>query len=678
MMDIYRHAFREEASELLAELETSLLELEMRPADQEVIGEVFRALHTIKGSSAMFGFDDIAAFTHGLETIFDLVRNGEIPVTSELVGLTLLARDQIKTMLSASDAEKEAAESKTREIAVLLGRLALKKTTEESRLAGRSDSPGNEPMPEREATYRISFRPARETFQNGTNPIHLLNELSQLGECRAVARTGQIPPLAELDPSLCYLTWDVTLTTAWGINAVKDVFIFVVDDSELEIEVVNADGRENNGSGGETPGGRGRSVANDDAAIPGNPGSSLVMQRLKETGSERQSQESISSIRVPAVKLDHLVNLVGELVTVQARLSQTAAGRNDDEFNTLAEEIERLIGELRDNTLNIRMLPIGSTFSRFRRQVHDLAIELGKEVEITTDGAETELDKTVIEKLNDPLMHLIRNCIDHGIELPDVRESAGKPRRGTVHLSAVHSGEMVLITIRDDGAGLDRDAILAKAAEKGIIAVNAEMPDRDIFALIFASGFSTSEEITTVSGRGVGMDVVRKGVDSLRGSISISSRQGMGTAITLKIPLTLAIIESLLVRIGRECYVLPLAMVEECLELTRADTVKTHGRHLVNVRGQIIPYIRLRERFGIHDAVPEIEQVVVTEVEGRRVGLVVDHVIGEHQTVIKSLGRMFRDVAGMSGATILGDGTVALILDIPRLVHTEETTGNAA
>jgi len=334
--------------------------------------------------------------------------------------------------------------------------------------------------------------------------------------------------------------------------------------------------------------------------------------------------------------------------------------------------VERLTGELRDSALNIRMLPIGSTFSKFKRLVRDLSSELGKEIELTTDGAETELDKTVIEKLNDPLVHLIRNSLDHGIEQPEARVAAGKTRHGTVHLAAVHSGDSVLITIQDDGAGLDKEAIRSKAIERGVIAAQAELTDKELFNLIFAPGFSTAKKISSISGRGVGMDVVKRAIEALRGTIDITSVHGEGTRITVRIPLTLAIIESLLVRIGPDFFMMPLSLVDECVELTRQDVARSNGRHLANVRDHLVPYIPLRERFLIRGDCPDIEQIVITEVNGSRIGFVVDQVIGEHQTVIKSLGRAYKNVEGISGATILGDGSVALILDVPQLVQSVE------
>ncbi len=691
MIDQHRQAFKEEAYELLAELESSLLELEERPDDQDLIGRVFRAMHTIKGSGSMFGFDDIASFTHEVETIFDMVRNGKLQVTGRLVNLTLAARDQIRAMLDAADSG-EATDMQAsaeiivglRELAGFQGQVAAAAQKEEVHEA-RKDP----------VTYRIRFAPAREIFISGTNPLTLIAELRELGSCTVVAQTSGFPALEEMNPESCYVFWDVILTTDQGENAIRDVFIFVEDDCELKIEPIAEHNRYEEQQDykrlGEILVERGDITSEDMKAVlsqqkrfgelaisqgilhEGKVQSALAeQQHIKEVRQEKQVAEASSSIRVPADRLDLLVNLVGEMVTVQARLSQTAAQRADSELVAIAEEVERLTAELRDSALNIRMLPIGSTFSKFKRLVRDLSVELGKQIEMTTEGAETELDKTVIEKLNDPLVHLIRNSIDHGIERPEARVAAGKPERGTVHLSAVHSGDSVLITIADDGAGLDKEAIRAKGIERGIIPANAELSDKELFNLIFAPGFSTAKTVSSVSGRGVGMDVVKRAIEALRGSIDITSVRGEGTRITVKIPLTLAIIESLLVKIGNDSFMMPLALVDECVELTREDVAAAHGRNLAHVRDQLVPYIPLREHFAIPGAPPEIEQIVITQVNGVRVGFVVDHVIGEHQTVIKSLGRAYKDTEGISGATILGDGSVALILDIPQLVQAAE------
>jgi len=688
MIDVHRQAFKEEAYELLSELESSLLELEEMPDDIDLIGRVFRAMHTIKGSGSMFGFDDIASFTHEVETIFDMVRNGKIEVTTTLVNLTLSARDQIKSMLDNSDGGGGADLEESGRI--IAGLRAL--TSREAPVAHLVEPIRAQPAGGAPVTYRIRFAPFHEILSSGSNPLNLLSELRELGPCNVVAQTGALPNLEEINPEVCYVNWDVVLTTERGENAIRDVFIFVEDVCDLSIEAVAAHDEFSDKDGykklGEILLERGDISSADMAGVlakqmrfgelavasgivtENKVESALAEQRhVQAVRQEKQSAEAGNSIRVPAERLDVLVNLVGELVTVQARLSQTATGRADAELTAIAEEVERLTGELRDSALNIRMLPIGSTFSKFKRLVRDLSSELGKEIEMTTDGAETELDKTVVEKLNDPLVHLIRNSIDHGVELPEVRLAAGKPRFGTVHLAAVHSGDSVLITIKDDGAGLDKEAIRAKAIERGLIASAAELSEKELFALIFAPGFSTAKKISGVSGRGVGMDVVKRAIEALRGTIEIASVHGEGTRITVRIPLTLAIIETLLVKIGKDFFMLPLSLVDECIELTRGDVARAHGRNLAHVRDRLVPYIPLRERFHILGQVPEIEQIVITEVNGMRVGFVVDQVIGEHQTVIKSLGRAYRNAEGICGATILGDGSVALILDAPQLVQ---------
>ena len=700
MIEAHIVTYREEANELLTELETSLLELEETPFDSELIGRVFRAMHTIKGSGAMFGFDEIAGFTHQVETVFDLVRNGRMKVTKQLLNLTLRARDHIKSLLDASVSGEEINRSAGDAIIAGLKQLVPDAEPVEMLRAVQEAAPAAKADAADQKTWRIRFKPIPEIFLSGTNPLGLINELHDLGTCHVIAHTDLIPHLSEMSPEHCYLYWDIILTTNRGMDAIKDVFIFCEDDCELKIDLVD-DGQSENDQSYKKLGDIlvergdlslvemnkilslqkrfGELAVAIGAVTPDKIQSALVeQQQVKVVRQERATQESTTSIRVPAEKLDQLVNLVGELVTVQAHLSQTAALQNNADFAAIAEEVERLTEELRDTALNIRMLPIGSTFTKFKRLVRDLSQELGKEIEMETEGAETELDKTVIERLNDPLVHLIRNSIDHGIEMPEVRRAAGKPSQGTVHLGAEHSGDSVLITIRDDGAGLDRDRIRDKAVERGLIAANAELTDREIYNMIFAPGFSTAATVTSVSGRGVGMDVVKKGIEALRGSIDISSTRGVGSTITLRIPLTLAIIESLLVRIDTNYFVLPLSHVEECVELTREDVKNAHGRNLANVRGNIIPYIPLRRQFGITGNQPDIEQIVITGINGSKVGFVVDSVIGEHQTVIKTLGRMYRDVKGVSGATILGDGTVALILDMGVLYRAAEELEHSA
>ena len=692
-MESQREAYKAEAYELLAELETSLLALEENPDDMELIGRVFRALHTIKGSGAMFGFDDIATFTHDVETVFDLVRNEKLDVTKALIDLTLRAGDRIRGMLDGSDGGAMASAFMAGEITSALRELIPKPDSPSGQVPQKRSRTTEEEQ--EQVTYRISMSPALEIFLRGTNPVLLLNELREMGECTTIAHTEAIPDLEDIDPEKCHLSWDVILTTRRGVDAIKDVFIFVEDDCELTIEAIDEPGTGGDDSArkkiGEILIERGL-VSQDDLqetlvdqkrigellvdkglVAPGRVEVALAEQEhIQAVRGKHQQEEQASSIRVPAERLDILVNLVGEMVTVQARLSQTVASMDNAELLSISEEVERLTAELRDNTMSIRMLPIGTTFSKFKRLVRDLSSELGKDILLVTDGGETELDKTVIERLNDPLVHLIRNCIDHGIEPPGVREAAGKPAQGTVQLSAMHSGANVLIRVTDDGAGLNADAIRSKAVEKGLLAPETELSEKELFLLIFAPGFSTAGQITSISGRGVGMDVVKRSIESLRGSIDINSQKGIGTTITLKLPLTLAIIDGLLVKVGDGRYVLPLSVVEECVELTREDVAGAHGRHIAHVRGEIVPYIRLRERFSIGGEAPEVQQIVITESPGGKVGFVVDQVIGEHQTVIKNMGKVYRNVDAISGATILGDGTVALIMDVPKLVQAVE------
>ena len=640
MIDKLQASFREEAGELLAELESALLELDCRHDDREALGRAFRALHTIKGSGAMFGFDELAAFAHHLETAFDRLRNGEAAATRELINLALASLDQIRVLLDSGGRSSSAEAERRAAIVAEIERL----TGIQASAAPASPGSGAEMSfgrcgPAR--AWKIYFRPPADAFLNGTNPLLLLRELAGLGSMEVVLDTSAVPRLQDIDPERCYAAWQVILKTAAPREAIQDVFIFVEDGCELRIEAASGDSQEN------------APPAAD--AAPARNG--------------RQMAGPAPSMRVAAEKVDQLVNLVGELVTVQARLGEISLRRGDPELQAVSEEIDRLTGELRENSMSIRMMPLRATFERFRRLVRDLGIELEKKADLTVEGAETELDKTVIDQLNDPLVHLIRNAMDHGIETPAERRASGKPERATILISAQHSGAQVLIRVRDDGRGLNAEAVRRRAVEQGLLDEAAQPSEAELFSLILAPGFSTAREITGVSGRGVGMDVVRRSVEALRGSIEIASRPGAGLTVTLRLPLTLAIIDGLLVRVGGGQFVLPLANSLECVELGRKDIDAAHGNHIAMVRGETIPYIRLREYFGIQADPPEREQIMVVETEEGNFGFVVDEVLGNHQTVIKNLGRMYRDVPTVSGATILGNGTVALILDPHRLVQ---------
>ncbi len=662
MIDNYQQAFQEEAREILLELESALLELNERPADQELVARVFRALHTIKGSGAMFGFDDIAAFTHHIENAFDQVRNGRLQATPDLISRAVAAGDQIRAMLDEAAGRGHAnpaiSEYILAKVCELTGASATPPALKPVAVAAAATTTLETlRVPSAAARrWQITFRPGADLLRVGANPLLLFRELRQLGDLELTADPSAIPEIGELDPQRCYLAWQMTLTTAAPLEAIRDVFIFVEDSCELTIEPAEA-------AAPISPTPPSEEVA---------PSSAPAAPADHRSGQDRRAAEQpaqTSSIRVAATKLDQLVDLVGQLVTVQARLVELATSREDRELQAVAEEIESLTAELRETSMGMRTLPLRSTFERFKRLVFDLGRSLHKQVELTFEGADTELDKTVIDQLNDPLMHLIRNSMDHGIEAPEVRCAAGKAPTGTIHLSARHVGAQVLVSVADDGKGIDRDAVRARALEKGLIAGEARLSESEIFSLIMAPGFSTAREVSDVSGRGVGMDVVKRNVDALRGSIEIASQPGAGSTVTLRLPLTLAIIDGLLVRVGDARFVIPLANAVECVELTRQDIASANGKHLANIRGEIIPYIRLSECLQMSGERPEREQIMVAETEHGRFGFVVDQVLGDHQTVIKNLGRVYRDVQVISGATILGDGTVALILDLDRMAQ---------
>lgn len=651
-----REVFLAEANELLDRLETTLLDLGDRPDDTTLIDTAFRALHTIKGSGAMFGFDRVAAFTHDFETAFDRVRRGEIATSVDLVNVALSAKDYIRTLIEDPDPD-----------AAVIGDAIL---AELGRLVGGAPTGpvahGSAPPPEAAPTgWRIGITFAPDILRNGSNPLALLDELRELGACTVVPRLAALPDLEDLDPESLAIGWDITLVGPVERAAIEDVFLFVQDAMTLTLTPLEA-----------APGPVApetdvaqAAVAPVSAATETPPDSVPVSAQAPDrTAPERGQPErrapprAASTMRVEAERLDELMDRVGELVIAQARLSQLAGLHADPGIKTIAEEIERLSARLRDTTMGIRMVPIGTLFSRFRRLVHDLSRDLGKPVAFVTEGEETELDKTVIERLADPLVHLIRNAIDHGVEAPEQRGATGKDPTGRIALTAEHAGAQVLVTVRDDGAGLDVARIRAKAEERGLVQPGVPLTDQQVYQFLFAPGFSTAQAVSALSGRGVGMDVVKKTIEALRGSIDISTEPGAGTAIVLRLPLTLAIIEGLLIRVGEARYVVPLAAVEECVELP-ADKSCGQGRDFLNIRGDLVPFLRLRHLFEATGEPNPYQKVIIVSVGETRIGLVVDQILGNHQTVIKSLSKLQADAVTFSGATILGDGTAALIID---------------
>ncbi|MET3339115.1 MULTISPECIES: chemotaxis protein CheA [Bradyrhizobium] len=666
--------FRQEASELFEVLEGALLDLGQRPDDRELVDSAFRALHTIKGSGAMFGFDKVASFTHEFETAFDRVRKGEIKPTQELISVALAAKDYIRALIedpqSTDDIIGEA----------ILDDLKRFVSADQPGAAVMeiAEAPPLAPAGSNQAGWHLYLEFETHILRNGSNPLDLLEDLCKLGPCFVVPVTDGVPFLDEMEPEDCYLKWDVKLHAACDKDAIDDVFMFVQDEMKLTLsplEHVEAPAPaplfqlldEELAPVVEMP-----APPVEAAAAP--VAEQLVAKAEPKSESKpepkleaKRDDRGIATVRVQAERLDELMDRVGELVIAQARLTQLAASGSDLSIKMIAEEIERLASSLRDTTMGARMVPIGSLFGRFRRLVHDLSRDLSKPVEFVTSGEDTELDKTMIECLADPLVHLIRNAVDHGIEDTATRAANGKTEQGRIELAAVHSGAQVLVTVKDNGGGLNTARIRAKAEEQGLIATGAVLTDHEIHQFLFHPGFSTAQTISALSGRGVGMDVVKRTIENMRGSIDLSTRLGQGTTVTLRLPLTLAIIEGLLIRVGEGRYIIPLSAVEECIELTAEDE-RSRGRNFLNVRGNLVPFLRLREIMTASGTPDRHQKTIIISTGETHVGLVADQIIGNHQTVIKSLSKLHSDVTMFSGATILGDGTAALILDVAQLV----------
>lgn len=661
MRNKWASSFLQEAEELLGEIEECALALDGENQSDEIVGRLFRAFHTIKGSGAMFGFDFVSKFTHHVETLLDGVREGKIAVSPQLAELVLAAADEIKRLLVVEPGDApEPSEAREALIATLEAYSPVSAQIPTTAIGLEEQEKSAAIAQER--SWQIVFRPNKDLFASGGDPLVLLRELGKLGSIDVVAQIDGVPSLEELQPSTCYLGWTITLLTAADENAIRDVFVFVEDGAELTIRPMEDTARVALPIVNVLSSDRTTEIESGVENIHGAERKSTATDVVKALSKE-------STVRVPSARLDRLVNLVGELVMNQSRLAQAASVTGLPELTNPVQEMERLVAELRDDVLSIRMLPIGTIFGRFRRLVHDLSAELGKEVDLVTEGAETELDKSILDQLGEPLVHLLRNSIDHGIESADRRVELGKSRRGTIRLSAVHMGSHVVISIEDDGAGIPRAVIRAKAIDRKIIAPDASLSDHELLNLVLLPGFSTAKSVTSVSGRGVGMDVVKRQIDTLRGSLTLASDEGKGTKVAMGLPLTLAIIEGLIVQVGADQFIIPMAAITENVELERAQRIKKNGRNVVVVRGELIPYIDLRAAFQVEGDAPEIEKVVIVHHGGNRVGLVVDRVLGTHQTVLQPLGRFLRNIEVVSGATIMGDGRVALILDISAVVQ---------
>ena len=717
-LDQVLHTFILEARELLEDMEAALLRVADEADPRESINAIFRAAHTIKGSSGLFGLDAVVTFTHVVESVLDRVRDGTVTLDEPLVVLMLASGDYIGRLVDSVERGEPQADLKTEpEGAALLGRLQTHLAGEAASAAPAAASGASAGGP---ARWHLSLRFGPDVLRNGMDPLSFIRYLATLGEIEhIVTLPDAVPGLDALDPEGCCLGFEIAFVTSADKAAIENVFEFVIDDCALRIvppgsrvaqyiELIRSLPEEQNRLGdilvrcgsvtaheletalelqaaGASTQKIGAILTEQGKVAPQVVEAALARQKqVKET----RSTES-QSVRVDADKLDRLINLVGELIIAAAGANLVARRTHNVELMERNSTLADLVEEVRDSALQLRMVKIGGTFSRFKRVVHDVARELGKDIELAVSGEDTELDKTVVEKIGDPLMHLVRNAMDHGIDPPELRAERGKPATGTVSLNAFHDSGSIVIQVSDDGGGLNREKILAKGIERGLVEPGRVMTDAEVYALIFEPGFSTAEQVTNLSGRGVGMDVVKRNITALRGSVAIASEAGRGTTVTVRLPLTLAIINGFQVSVGKSVFVVPMDMVDECVEFTAEP-----GHDYTDLRGQVLPFIRLRDLFdmaseGLAPERPSAaaagtsraarQNIVVVKHAGQKFGLVVDALLGEAQTVIKPLSRMFAQVRGISGSSILGSGDVALILDVPLLMQeAQETRPHAA
>jgi two-component system chemotaxis sensor kinase CheA len=703
-LDEALQTFIVESRELLDDMEAALLTLGEPGDHTEAIGAIFRAAHTIKGSSGLFGLDHIVAFTHVAESVLDEVRSGGVAIDDPLVALMLECGDHIASLVEAvaagdhgpNDALETAGQP-------LVTKLSAYLSVDGKGAATAHTAAVAEPTPARnsEADWHISLRFNPGVLRNGMDPMSFLRYLRRIGTITAiVVLPDAMPATAQMDPECCYLGFEIAFRTTADKATIESVFEFVLDDCVIHIlpphsridefvdlilslpEQPTRLGDILVRCGTVTDRELKDALKQQEVRPEQRLGDILVQQgrvppAVVDAAIEKQQQLRGSkpleraSVRVDADKLDRLIDLVGELIIASAGAGVAARRTRDAELHEAHSTLSSLVEDIRDSALQLRMVKIGATFSRFQRVVHDVARELGKDIGLVVSGEDTELDKTVIEKIADPLTHLVRNSMDHGIEPADVRESRGKATKGTVRLNAYHDSGAIVIEVADDGGGLNRDRILAKAVERGLIEPGRALTDPEIYALIFEPGFSTAEQITNLSGRGVGMDVVKRNITALRGTVGVDSQPGLGTTVTVRLPLTLAIINGFQVGVGKSVFVLPLEMIEECIEFSASP-----GHDYTNLRGQVLPFIRLRDLFEIDAPPPTRENIVVVRWAGQPFGLVVDSLLGEFQTVIKPLSKMFARVKGISGSSIRGSGDVALILDVPSLIERVDSCGH--
>ena len=685
----FHQVFFEESFEGLDVMESGLLNMDPGTADVEEINAIFRAAHSIKGGSGTFGFMNVSDFTHVMETLLDEMRDGRRQVSADAIEVLLQSVDVLRDMLTAARDGGSADEARVKvQYSELQRVLADKHSSDEAVTdpAERASAVVPEVLP---VGWKIVFRPHPHLMRTGNDPLRIIRELATLGETSVNCDLSELPAFEEFEPEDSYLSWDLRLHEPVDKSQIDEIFEWVEDDCDFAVVPVMPEGYDPAAAvAPPVSSEQSESVAKNKphlAEVPPPEERRVTDERRNEAERRKMPAAAAggsSSIRVDIHKIDALINMVGELVITQSMLGMLGEDFHIGRVERLREgltQLERHTRELQESVMQIRMVPISFSFSRFPRLVHDLSSKLNKKIELKMSGENTEVDKTVIEKIGDPLVHLVRNSLDHGIEKPVERLAAGKPETGIVRLSASHRGGNIVIEIRDDGRGLPRDKILKKAVERGLVKADDNLSDKDIYDLIFQPGFSTAEQVSDVSGRGVGMDVVRRNINELGGAIEIESTPGKGSAIIIRLPLTLAILDGQTIRIGKETYIVPLVSIVESIQIQESMLNTVVGRgETFTLREEYLPVVRMHEVFGIedHDAKRLTDGIlVVVEGEGRKCGLFVDDLLGQQQVVIKSLEANYRKVEGISGATILGDGSVALILDIPGLMRLAKQGG---
>ncbi len=668
-MTIFHQAFFEEAADLLTELETQLLRLEEAPDDSELLNTIFRCAHSIKGGSATFGFTDIAHFTHGLETLLDRLRNGQTHVSAPLTQLLLESLDQLKALLSVARGEAALAPNSEPLIARIDAAIALSDGPKPAAVAPSVQAQTDSSSEVQHYIFR--FVPNRDVLRQGSDPLLMLKKLcEQVTDVVVRCSSADIPGLEDFDPEACYVNWELEFNSTHSEQELLEPFEFVSDECEVSLTAV-AGFWQNDVSESQMV----VSVAPTVEAVPVMQQAVVVTVAMPvESPVNAAAKMETHTLRVSTDKIDKLINLVGELVINQSMLNEVVQHFEIASLPRLLEAVaamERASRELQERVMAVRMLPIKHAFGRFPRLVRDLAASCHKKIDLKTTGEDTELDKSVIEMIADPLTHLVRNSIDHGLETPAERVAAGKPEMGIVSLNAFHEGGNIVVEVSDDGRGLDKDRIYRKAIDRGLLSENDPMPADDVLHnYIFHPGFSTAAAVTDLSGRGVGMDIVKQAVQGLGGAISLSSTPGKGSRFRIRLPLTMAILEGLSLRVGEEVYILPLTSIIESIRPKQGDVRVVAGQtEVAMVRGEVLPILRLYQFFGVDPVVSEPTRglLVIVENDGRKIALLVDELIGQSQVVIKSLESNYRKVDGIAGATILGDGRVALIIDVPGL-----------